>query len=83
MWIALIASRKNLNNGQSTTPAPATTTSINGAAQAWRRGIAEPSNPQARRWSGSTTMSNDLTGDDFNASHVPHPICKFLNERNH
>jgi hypothetical protein len=33
------------------------------------------SNPDARRWSGSSQISHD--GDDFNhSSHVPHPICE-------
>jgi hypothetical protein len=76
--------RKHLN-GQSSTPVPATQPSNqnqNTAAQAWRNGIVNPSdivNPEARRWSGSTAMSNDLTGEDFSTSHVPHPICKFYN----
>lgn len=52
---------------------------MNGA-QAWRNGLVNPTdivNPEARRWSGSTAMSNDIGATDFSATHhVPHSICK-------
>lgn len=51
---------------------------MNGA-QAWRNGLVNPTdivNPEARRWSGSTAMSNDIANNDFSTSHVPHSICK-------
>jgi hypothetical protein len=53
---------------------------MNGA-QAWRNGLVNPTDitsSEARRWSGSTAMSNDIGKDDFTSStHVPHSICKF------
>ncbi len=70
--------RKHLN-GENTTGAPAPLPN-NGASRTWGNGIVNPSditNPEARRWSGSTAMSNDLGGDQFPDSHVPHAICKF------
>jgi hypothetical protein len=70
--------RKKHLNGQAATPAPAPL-SNNGALRTWGNGIVNPSDvvkPDTRRWSGSTAMSNDLGGDEFTASHVPHPICK-------
>ncbi|PMD49143.1 uncharacterized protein K444DRAFT_639022 [Hyaloscypha bicolor E] len=68
--------RKKHLNGESATPVP-TTLPNNGALRNWGNGIVNPSditNPEARRWSGSTAMSNDLGGDQFTDSHVPHPI---------
>jgi hypothetical protein len=76
--VGLIGNRKHLN-GPGTTPVPAQLPS-NGAPRAWGNGIVNPSdivNTEARRWSESTAMSNDLGGDEFSTSHVPHPICKF------
>jgi hypothetical protein len=75
--VGLIGNRKHLN-GETSTPAPAPLPT-NGAPRNWGNGIVSPSditNPEARRWSGSTAMSNDLGGDQFTGSHVPHPICK-------
>jgi len=71
--------RKKHLNGENVTAAPAPL-SNNGASRNWGKGIVNPSditNPEARRWSGSTAMSNDLGGDQFTDSHVPHPICKY------
>jgi hypothetical protein len=75
--VGLIGNRKH-PNGQTATPAPAPHPNT-GAPRTWGNGIVNPSdiaNPQDRRWSGSTAMSNDLGGDEFTPSHVPHPICK-------
>lgn len=72
-----------MNNGQptnTTTTTPAQAPAMNGA-QAWRNGLVNPTDitsSEARRWSGSTAMSNDIGKDDFTSStHVPHSICKF------
>ena len=76
--MGLIGNRKHLN-GETATPVP-TALPNNGALRNWGNGVVSPSditNPEARRWSGSTAMSNDLGGDQFTDSHVPHPICKF------
>ena len=79
-------SRKHLSSGQpsNTTPAPAQAPAMNGA-QAWRNGLVNPTdiaNSETRRWSGSTTMSNDIGSTDFNTSaHVPHSICKFCSKK--
>ena len=73
----LTLTRKHLN-GTSVTPAPTQAPAMNGA-QAWRNGLVNPTdivNPGDRRWSGSTTMSNDIGGNDFTTQHVPHSICK-------
>jgi hypothetical protein len=77
--------RKHLN-GQSATPAPTQAPAMNGA-QAWKNGLVNPTdivNPEARRWSGSTAMSNDIGANDFSAvpQHVPHSICKQWNSWN-
>ena len=67
--------RKHLN-GQAT-PAPAPLQADIGT---WGNGVVNPSdvhNQEARRWSGSIASSNDLGGEEYNAtSHVPHQICK-------
>lgn len=82
VWLILILSRKHLSNGQptNTTPTPTQAPAMNGA-QAWRNGLVNPTditNSEARRWSGSTTMSNDIGNHEFSTStHVPHSICKF------
>lgn len=69
--------RKKHLNGQPAAPAIATPPTDN-LSQNWGNGMVNPSdieNPEARRWSGSSVMSNDLGDDDFaTASHVPHPI---------
>ncbi|KAH8745864.1 fungal-specific transcription factor domain-containing protein [Hyaloscypha finlandica] len=68
--------RKKHLNGETATPVP-TALPNNGALRNWGNGVVSPSditNPEARRWSGSTAMSNDLGGDQFTDSHVPHPI---------
>lgn len=81
MWLGLTSRRKHLNNGQpaNTAPAPAQAPAMNGA-QAWRNGLVNPTDitsSEARRWSGSTAMSNDIGNNDFSTSaHVPHSICK-------
>jgi hypothetical protein len=79
----LRGNRKHLNGAQqNATPAPAQAQPMNGA-QAWRNGLVNPTdivNPEARRWSGSTAMSNDISGADFSnaqQAHVPHSICEF------
>ena len=44
----------------------------------WPGGSVNPSdisNPEARRWSDSPVSKPN--GEDFNAPHVSHPICKF------
>lgn len=73
--------RKKHLNGAPTNPTPAPApapapTNIANSTQAWGNGIVDPSeisNPDARRWSGSSHMSQD--GEDFtSSSHVPHPI---------
>ena len=72
-----LQNRKHLN-GETATPAAAPLLN-NATSHNWGNGIVNPSdisNPRARRWSGSTAMSNDLGGDQFTDSHVPHPICK-------
>lgn len=60
-------------------------------AQVWSHGLVNPidisnsnsnshphSHASARRWSGSTNMSNDVGNNEFsNTGHVPHPICKY------
>jgi hypothetical protein len=82
IWLRLTPNRKHFNNGQptNTTPVPVQAPAMNGA-QAWRNGLVNPTditNPEARRWSGSTAMSNDIGNNDFSTSpHVPHSICKF------
>jgi hypothetical protein len=79
----LRGNRKHLNGQQqNATPAPAQAQPMNGA-QAWRNGLVNPTdivNPEARRWSESTAMSNDISGADFSnaqQAHVPHSICEF------
>ncbi|KAH8588390.1 fungal-specific transcription factor domain-containing protein [Bisporella sp. PMI_857] len=81
--------RKKHLNGQTPAPAAAAVTApqaptMNGA-QAWRSGLVNPTdiaNPEARRWSGSTAMSNDISGNDFSTSgHVPHSIYQNVNHQ--
>ena len=77
---SLTLSRKHLNGTQTAAPATTPQPNPNGAARTWGNGIVNPSditNLEARRWSGSSAISNDLDGDEFTGSHVPHPICKF------
>jgi len=71
--------RKKHLNGETANPVPAPLPN-NAAPRNWGNGVVSPSditNPEARRWSGSTAMSNDLGGDQFTGAHVPHPICEY------
>lgn len=76
--------RKKHLNGQNATPGPSQAPAMNGA-QAWKNGLVNPTdivNPEARRWSGSTAMSNDIVANDFAASqHVPHSIYQSVNQQ--
>jgi len=54
-------------------------------AQAWNHGLVNPidisnSNANARRWSGSTNVSNDVGNEFASSGHVPHPICKYIRD---
>ncbi|KAH8682908.1 fungal-specific transcription factor domain-containing protein [Tricladium varicosporioides] len=72
--------KKHLSTGQPLPGAPVPQTTANGATQAWRNGLVNPSdisNPEARRWSGSTAMSNDLA----EMGHVPHQIYQNVNSQ--
>jgi len=80
----LTGSRKHMGPQLSTPAAPQAPALHD--IQAWNHGLVNPvdiSNPHttARRWSGSTNMSNDVGNSDFsNTGHVPHPICKHIKE---
>ncbi|KAF4634526.1 hypothetical protein G7Y89_g3578 [Cudoniella acicularis] len=72
--------KKHLSNGEPVAGTPVPQNTANGAAQGWRNGLVNPSditNLEARRWSGSTAMSNDLA----EMGHVPHQIYQNVNSQ--
>ena len=84
MPLGLFSSRKHLDSLQSQTPAPKQNRVVaNGGTLPLPLGynIVHPAtdtmNAGARRWSGSTAMSND--GED-NGPHLPHSICELPNQ---
>lgn len=82
--LGLMKNRKHLTGTDQTTtttakPTTQTAPVVDAHPQIWENGIVNPSdivNPEARRWSGASSLSNDVR-DELNSAHVPHSICTF------